>query len=51
LRREAEALVDRPAASWWGALLVIVFWAVIVGALAAIFLPALMARPEPGANA
>jgi uncharacterized membrane protein YkvA (DUF1232 family) len=43
LRRQAEARMDKPNAGWWGALVVIVLWALIVFALAWLFAPGLRA--------
>lgn len=33
LRRQAEAQIAKPSASWWGAALVVLVWALVVAAL------------------
>ena len=47
LRRQAEADVNKPGASWWGAALVIVFWLVILAVLLWLFLPAFRHQAQP----
>ncbi len=51
LRRQAEAQVSQPRASWWGAAVVIVFWIIIVIALIWLFFPALRYQAPQGISA
>jgi uncharacterized membrane protein YkvA (DUF1232 family) len=46
LRRQAQARVDQPSANSWGALVVLLLWALIIFALVWLFVPGLRA-PAP----